>query len=136
MNRDRFQSFLLGMPFIGPEHRTHMLLAAQLQQRDETCLLAWGDACDRIRLARQVSGIIHKWLYWPNDFFIPEDPFEILVWDHTAYYSDGFVLSGIVKEFEEFIGETYTDTFWEAALSLRYGEVIDHLLNRDYPTIK
>src|SRR5437667_4356584 len=71
------QRFLRGTPIVGPENRVHREICRQLRQRGETCLGAWGNDSRRFEAARTTSRIAAKKLNWPNDFFLPDDPFEI-----------------------------------------------------------
>ena len=74
-----------------------------------------------VNVARSVSSIAKKSLGWPNDNFIPEDPFQIVVWDRYGDLATVEALAGV----EATLGlRKRTTEEWDALLGKSYGEVI------------
>src|SRR5207248_281522 len=59
----------------------------QLLSRPE-CLGAWGDDPHRRELAQTLCQALARAKKWPNDRFIPDDPFEIAFFEPSGV--DGF----------------------------------------------
>ena len=72
------QKFLAGFPLIGWDWRVHKLHCAQLKARDGSCLKLWGNRIEHLRLLCFLNPIIVEYGRWPNSFFIPDDPLDIL----------------------------------------------------------
>ena len=77
--RSRWVDFLVGMPLIGPGRRLRKSIWRQLSARHDVILNAW-EPSER-NVARKVSSVIQECLGWPNAFFVPDDPLEILLFD-------------------------------------------------------
>ena len=126
----RLDTLLLGIPFIGPQHRTRQSICEQLRARDPGCLSLWEESVERFRIARTVSAIVKDELNWPNDLFIPADPCEILFWDFTAYWVDDLKLLAVIQQLEDALHFHLKDETWESVFSYRFGELVDFLLER------
>ena len=57
-------------------------LCKQLKSRNEGVLDEWPH--DTRELAIKMAGMIQEYLEWPNAFFVPRDPCDILLWDTTS----------------------------------------------------
>ena len=119
---------LLGIPIVGPQAKTYKQICAQLEERTTDCLVNWGDNPERQYFAAEVSRILKTNLKWPNSFFIPADPFEILCWDKEAYPIDMLTIEDVIQEIETSVGKRLPGSFWLASLSKPFGEVVDELL--------
>ena len=69
-------------------------IASQLRSRPPMWKL-WGMPPDRLVYAKQISHIVANEIGWPNDHFIPEDPFEIVFF--APLDDGGAVLEILVK---------------------------------------
>lgn len=77
------QRFLRGIPILGIDSVARRHICAQLALRDRSCLQLWPDNSELITTISFVFSKIQEWFRWPNDFYMPEDPCEILFWDSS-----------------------------------------------------
>jgi hypothetical protein len=67
---------------------------------------------------------VMHWLGWPNSFFVPEDSFEIMMWDYT----DGLAAAGALTAIEREVGmPRQPDIFWDQFTKASFGEVVHGL---------
>ncbi len=94
----RRRSFLLGIPFIGPQAGAYENLCKQLQVRTAECWALWGtNECRRRKAAQFVANIVGEELRWPNPIFIPDDPTELVFWNESCATDDLCVIPVFVK---------------------------------------
>lgn len=75
---------LYGIPFIGPQYRARKHIESQLQSRPDPCVDVWPTDEDTRSIVATMAPILQKYFNWPNSHFIPEDPFDVIFWDHTG----------------------------------------------------
>lgn len=102
----------------------------QLLARSDTSDF-WACRNDSVEITKTICRIIAKELGWPNDYFLPEDPMQILLWAHRDGLDGVFAIQEIEKalgvsiptEMAErfFIGGTLGD-FVESLTSLTNSE--------------
>lgn len=125
---DLFDRFMKGFPVVGPEAREGRFLKRQMKRRSASCLDLWGRDCERVRLAREISSVLKRQFGWPTECFIPDDPFEILMFerafvDMPAAYA--------VLDIEDLCPDVaFTESHWRWFLTVTFGEVVDHLLGK------
>ena len=87
---DEPQSFWKRLPFIGWLFSSSDYEAVinsvkeQLLARPKPSPGMWGDDLSRVKMARYLCSTVKEEYEWPNDHFIPDDPFEIVFqmpWD-------------------------------------------------------
>lgn len=91
----------------------------QLRLRDEIPDEVWPDAEERA-IARRIAQISMTEIDWPNDHFIPGDPFEIMVALRTG---DLCELSAMVRIEEEF-GVDLAQVMFVPGANLTFGEIV------------
>ena len=65
---------------------------------------------------------------WPSRLFIPDDPFEIPCWDHTAYSVDDMRILDVTPAIKERLGRDLPESALRDLLRKTYGEVVDSVL--------
>jgi hypothetical protein len=121
------QSLFLDVPFIGTRALVWKNLCSQMRERTTACLNDWEVfQREEKELARRISAIVRDGLGWPNDLFIPSDPFEIVVWDH---YGD-LGTTEVVNEIERQFSLRFTDSEWKELRQITFGEVVGFLVGR------
>ena len=128
-NPSGFQRFLLWTPVIGLQFSEAQRLRRQLRRRDPSCLALWGKDLVRTQLARTISDIARRGLGWPNDYFIPQDAFEVVIWDN---FGDAFAFAELLMELEDALGIDLgeDDEEFGRLLTMSFGEVVDLLRTR------
>jgi hypothetical protein len=114
---------------VGPQEKIYRHISDQLLGRDDSCRDLWPhDAESRsqiINCTREIAVAMR----WPNDFFIPADPFAILCWDKSACAVDDLRVSSVLSKIEQnFAVPAQSTKWWEACWSRTFGEVIKGLL--------
>jgi acyl carrier protein len=100
------------------EHVTKELLA-----RSKPDPLLWGDDPRRIQIGALVCKCIQENYFWPNDHFLPEDPFDIaclLPWDDLDIVE-------LVMSFEEVLDLTIDDAEVESWFGATLSTVVARL---------
>jgi hypothetical protein len=109
-------------PFWGSHARIRRDICRQLRARTIRALDAWGTDPERYRVLCFVSSVVMEYGGWPNVFYLPDDPCELLFCDTsielriseaTLLIQDGLALQ------EPIAPEWLSDT--------TYGELIDNL---------
>jgi hypothetical protein len=119
------QQLLEGFPFIGSQALCRKSILRQLRLRTEGCLIGWRTYSERERAsANHLSKIIQETFLWPNSYFIPEDPAEILLWEQ---YGDMSLTEAIMK-IESCLGLSQkSNSEWKALLKLQFGDFVRKL---------
>ncbi|UCG31805.1 MAG: hypothetical protein JSU68_09060 [Phycisphaerales bacterium] len=118
----KFQRFLKGMPFVGPDRRALRNIRRQMTRRSEADLGAW--KCEeRVAAVRDVvSRLIQECMEWPTCYFIPDDPCDILFFEPFGDLRD---VDAVVAIDEQFNLPTETlDGYWH----LSFGELVDRIV--------
>jgi len=120
--RGYWRDSLWGITHFGWNKRIHRGICDQLERRSDWTPSFW-DAFDRDhrRIERTISPLLQLRMAWPNDRFLPDDPFEILTWHCT----DSEEQIDVLDEIERVLGLAHTG--WrerEALLASSYGDVI------------
>jgi hypothetical protein len=116
------QRFLSSVPLIGPQAKAYRSIARQLSLRGSECREAWNSFSQREKgIASTISELAKTNLGWPNDYFIPEDPFVILVWDRNG----DLATTEALAEIEARLGlRRRTSSEWESLFEKNFGEVV------------
>ena len=108
------------------QHRLRQIAGrfrAQVRQRPPTDPKAWGDDPKRQQFAAFLADVIRDAGGWPNDHFIPSDPFSILCWEHNT----GMEYILVQLAVEEKIGrEIQSEQFYRIS-NMSFGEAVDFL---------
>jgi hypothetical protein len=126
----RRRSFLLGFPLIGPQAGAYQDICAQLQQRTPDCWSLWGAADARVKAAQFVAKTLGEAVEWPNPIFVPEDPFELLFWDHKSCAIDDLSLVGAFVEIESHFNAQPSEKEMDALAAGTVGGYVDFLLRQ------
>ena len=124
VKRNALQRLLTGCWFVGNEKRTYKEICLQLDCRDASYVQAWDDENVDMSLLAQVSGWINEYFHWPNDYFVPGDPMNILTWDYQGIVVD-YNLSYVrlLMDIDDNFGEVLPDDRIDQAASRgTYGE--------------
>lgn len=96
----------------------------QLRERGENYVALWSSHPNR-DLALRVSDVICRTQGWPNNRFVPDDPFDLLL-PFRRY--DGMDAVDTVIAIEKALElPQLPDTFWDECASRSFGEVVQHL---------
>ena len=124
----RRRGLLLGIPLIGPQAGAHDDICQQLALRTAECWTLWGPNEARVKAAQFVAKTVAEEVRWPNPIFIPDDPSELVFWDHKSCVVDDFSLLGAFMKIEDHFGasssEADLDRLWERT----FGGYLDFLL--------
>lgn len=120
------QKVLLWFPLFGPQVSARRSIIRQLKRRTVNDLKMWDDfSSDEKRIARIVSGIIQNQFSYPNDLFMPNDPFEIMIWDSLGDLGT----TEVVSDIEEKLALKRKDSGeWESLAREDFGTVVSMLL--------
>ena len=104
--------------------KIHDDISEQLRNRDQKVIDRWDVfPSEKKMFTLQISSILKDNLDWPNHFFIPEDPFELIFRDK---YGDLSVEESAIL-IEKLIGRKIKDSIWHSFEDKNYSEVIDFL---------
>jgi len=92
-------------------------------------MASWGSDPRRLALAVFASREFRRVNGYPNPFFIPEDPFRLIAWDHASVNVDHGFLDGAIEIIQSHSGTSLSDAEWAALIPQPYGTVIDALLS-------
>lgn len=99
-------------------------ICRQLRARTQCALDQWSHS-ERIRQVRdKVSPIIQDEFSWPNCYFVPDDPCEILLWEHSADCQIANAMSDIDKALGVHLSAEETEDIMQRVYSMSYGEFI------------
>ena len=100
-------------------------LESQLDQREYFPSDAWGTDQRRLQLVRVVADVIKEVQRWPNDHFLPEDPWDLLVLEEEGI--------GFIEMAHELGKRLDVDLSNEAGkfMEMSLGEVVDYLTELD-----
>jgi len=99
------EKFFIGLGSWCPYRRLKTICAKQLETRKSEALNEWPDLSHLREVVSYTSRQIKEWLEWPNDYFVPDDPCEILFCDPTAY---GFAMTEHAEECLEAIQKHFS----------------------------
>jgi len=127
-NPSGLQQFLLWTPLIGLQFSEAQRLQCQLRRRDPSCLGLWGEDLVRTQLARTISDLARRNLGWPNDYFIPQDAFQVVLWDCHGDLGTVALLVDIYESLGVDLGEDEKE--WDLLSGMSFGEVVDLVQER------
>ena len=103
------RSLLVGFPIIGPQAGAYADICRQLSLRAPECWSLWGPNAARVEAARFVAKVVGEAVEWPNPILIPDDPYELVFWDHKSCTVDDFSLVGAFLEIEKHFGKSSSE---------------------------
>lgn len=104
--------------------KNYSRICGQLRARTESALDQWSDS-ERLRQVRDtVSPIIQDEFSWPNCRFVPDDPCEILLWEHSADCQIANAMADIDKALGIHLSAEETEDIMRRVYSMSYGELI------------
>jgi hypothetical protein len=123
------QKLLMDFHFVGTLDRSFKGIAEQLKHRSEVSRDSWKPFCTKEQtIARVIARIAKEEIGWPNTYFIPDDPFEILLWDA----GEDLLTTSALERIESDIGlEGMDDDQWKELASQTFGEVVCELSARN-----
>ncbi len=83
----------------------------------------WGNDSKRLEVAQVLSGIING-VGWTSDYFIPDDPFDLLLWGGGYDLQDVEVIMDIERHFVINIPENHNEMIGQFTL----GQLVDYLI--------
>ena len=72
----------IDLPVIGLKRRVHRAISSQLLARSDSCFALWPSYLRTAHVLFTVAKSIQRWFRWPNSFYIPRDPCEILFFSY------------------------------------------------------
>lgn len=119
-------SFWKKLLYFSSNKKNYYCIRDQLASRTDAVWQLWPTG--RRDLAKGISRLIAEEIRWPNSFFIPDDPCEILLWEHSSSIYLDSALTGIT---ELLLGKiTPPDELLELYSQLhdlRYGFFVDRI---------
>ena len=100
-------------------------IAEQLKRRDAIPSDDWGVAVDRREFAEFFCNLVRDAFSWPNSYFIPSDPFELLFIGDDG---EGASIFESVEEYLSLRSGTLSEDLFETMRSLSLGQAIDYML--------
>ncbi len=126
----RRRSFLLGLPFIGPQAGAYQDICAQFSRRTPECWSLWGPDPARIQAAQFVAHTLAETVEWPNPILHPDDPLELLFWDHKSSAVDDLSLVDAEMTIESRFKVSPSEEQSDALAAGTVGDYVDFLLGR------
>jgi hypothetical protein len=127
----RRRSLLVGVPLIGPQVGAHQNLCEQLSQRSPECWSLWGPDAARLQAAQFVAKTLADEVEWPNLILHPDDPFELLFWDHKSCGIDDLSVVGAMVTIGTHFNAAPSDEQFEKLAAGTVGDYVDFLLCRN-----
>lgn len=103
------QKIFMGTPFVGLDRRIFRAFKQKLENRNESIHNLWPEDLELCSIRDEVSTTLAKIFGWPNTWFHPDDPCDILFWSPR----------GDLEIVEMFL--------W---LQDKYGVSLDYIVNR------
>lgn len=101
-------------------------LKNQMEQRDSSTKVEWDSFSENDKNnVFIIADILKDHLGWPNTFFIPADPAELVFWDQ---YGDLDLVEAIMAIEDEFDIKA-NDSYWQAINTKTFGEVVKDITN-------
>jgi len=133
LTRTWLDNFLMGIPLIGLDRRVLREFRLQLKQRDESVLRIWGAGPSVESTRCRLAALLQEYLRWPNTFFVPKDPCDILFWNPSSLCIDGLevteLLCVICEEFGIQEGQEEED-FLTRLSEMSFGELVSRLAGK------
>jgi hypothetical protein len=129
----RRRSLLLGIPFIGPQAFAYDDICQQLALRTAECWTLWGPNEARVKAAQFVAKTVAEEVQWPNPIFLPDDPFELVFWDHKSCVIDDLSLVGAFVTIEDHFNRSSSEEEFAHLAQGTFGGYVDFLLKRVEP---
>ena len=129
----RRRSLLVGFPLIGPQVGAYHHLCGQLSQRTPDWWSLWEPDATRRQAAQFVAGILADELEWPSLILHPDDPFELVFWDHKSCAIDDLSFAGAICTIESHFNANVSVMQFEKLAGGTVGEYVNFLLGRIGP---
>jgi hypothetical protein len=104
-------------------------IETQLISRPKPSHAVWGTDQNRVKMAQDVCAIVKDIYGWPNDYFIPQDPFDV-VFQMTF---GEFELAECIVRFQEELSVNIGNQEAEKWSGKSMGDMVDCLLARREP---
>ena len=101
-NLSKWQKFTLWFPFLGINFKITKSLCMQLKTRTEFPVEVWSEY-KHLDFIIETSKSIAEINNWPNHYFLPNDPFELLIYS----FDDGMELASFLTRLENKIGHDF-----------------------------
>ncbi len=124
------RSFLLGFPLIGPQAGAYDDICTQLSQRTPDCWSTWGPDKARLEAARFVARTVAEAVEWPNPIFVPDDPYDLVFWDHKSCVVDDLSLIDALMEIDGHFHANPSEDEMGMLAAGTLGPYIDYLLTQ------
>jgi len=98
----------------------------QVEARGPVPIEVWGGDIRRQFVGRRICRSIKKNIGWRVDYFIPEDPFDLLCWGGWFDLAEVEVIIDI----EEVFSMRASDEEWSAVFDKTFSEVVDFVIRR------
>jgi len=85
-----------------------------------------GNDPQRVRLAQAVCAAAKQEMGWPSDYFIPDDPFDIVFWPHE----DALDQMCAVLDIEERLEIVIDDAVAESWAGKTINDIVDYFLTK------
>jgi hypothetical protein len=121
---------ILGWPFAATLEQDRFRpivheIERQLRERSDTTSF-WGDPGARQDTAKHLRRILADEFGWPNDYFLPDDPFGIVFWAHCDGLDDVSAIQRIEKVYAISLPIPELEHLWQHGT---LGEFVDLVLS-------
>jgi len=123
-------NFLMGMPVIGLQASERKSIIAQLKRRDASCITFWSKDKQRLEIFESISKIIQEYFRHSNRYFIPDDPFEILLWEPPGLPGSNLAIEDALMDLEDKFGISLSEQDCIKMLNMTLGEVVDLIIGK------
>lgn len=98
-NLSKWHKFTLWFPFLGINFKITKSLNLQLSTRTEFPIEAWSDY-KHLDFIIETSKSIAEINCWPNHYFLPDDPFELVIYPFDDGLEMAFFLGKLEKKLD------------------------------------
>jgi hypothetical protein len=125
---DRWKKFFIGVRWLGPDLSFFKDLRRQQGARTSECMKAWGSTAQE-ELASVFGRAFKKKLRWPTSYFLPKDKFVVIAHGPKFDMIDNSeLLEEVIEEVENYKGNRFPLSFWQASFAKTLGEVVNEIL--------
>ena len=121
----RWQRLMMDLPILGLRARVFKKIVAQLARRAPNASDLWSRfSPDELAIKQRIVEIAVKELEWPRGYFLPSDPFEIVIWDPTGDLATEAALDRMENE----LGlRRRSGDEWRQLASQTFGDVVQKI---------